>query len=155
MKAQNAFIKAILVLLAIVAILFFSIIVDYLILDPALQKKMVLSANIPGSSSTVELWERPSSFLPIFQEYETWFVYKTSSAEESWHIIDDQYITFRTVSVLISTDYEDIRVETTGIGYPSHMIAEYNLTRHEFKARSETTVRGEEGWIVIKEQVVR
>jgi hypothetical protein len=120
------------------------------------QKRMVLSVGIPNSTDTVELWEEPlMSPIPIVTEYETRFVIRFSTGKEDWHVIDPEYIQFRKVAVLISTDSSKIRVETTGISTPSHMIAEYDLRNQTFRAEDEFSVIGKEGWVLLKEKKVR
>lgn len=139
----------------ILIILSIFLIVSSLFLRPLWQqKKMVLSVGIPNSTDTVELWEKPSWNFGL-TEYETWFVIRSSTGKDDWHLIDPQYIQFRKVAVYISSDYSKIRVETTGISTPYHMIAEYDLSNKAFRAVSELSVKGKEGWVLLKEKSVR
>lgn len=138
----------------IIVILFVLIVLAITIRQPWQKKKIILSINIPNSTDIIELWEKPYCYY-LGNEYETWFVVKPSSEESKWYVIDKQYITFRKITVLISSDNKYIRIETDGKSTPSHMIAEYNLNNKIFKAESAETVKNKEGWIMLKEQVVR
>lgn len=139
----------------ILIILAICLTIYYLLLSPLWQqKRMVLSVGIPNSTDTLELWEDPLWNLGV-TEYETWFVIRSATGKEDWHVIDPEYIQFRKVAVLISSDYSRIRVETTGISSPSHMIAEYDLNSKTFSSGDEWSVKGKEGWLLLKEKKVR
>ena len=125
-----------------------------LLRQPWQQPRQALSAEVPGSGYVIELWEKPdrSSFG---YEFETWLVARPPGGGERWHVIDPQYITFRQVVVLLSADRCKVRVETSGRTDATHMIAEYDVCTEEFRAESEPTVRGTEGWTVLADEHVR
>lgn len=119
--------------------------------QPWQQMRQVIYAPVPRSHYVIELWEKPYWRLGLGCEYQTWLVVRSAHEKERWYLIDAQYITFRDVIVLISSDHNRIRVETNGGGGASHMIAEYNLVHKEFRAASEPTVRNTQGWAVLSE----
>ena len=139
----------------ILVILAICLAIWYRFLSPLWQhKRMVLSVGIPNSTDTVELWEELVTRF-IVSEYETWFVIRSATGKQDWHVIDPEYIQFLKVAVLMSSDSSRIRVETTGISSPSTMIAEYDLRNQMFRAESESSVIGKEGWVLLKEKNVR
>jgi hypothetical protein len=123
--------------------------------QPWQQKWRVVSASIPQSGHVLELWEKPYWCFGFGHEYETWLVVQFPSGERRWNLIDTKYVTLREVLVLISSDRQRIRVETTGRGTDFHMIAEYDLKRRRFRAASQQTVRNTEGWAVLATARVR
>ena len=138
----------------VVALIIVALIVVGLVLvfrQPWQRLQKVLSAPLPDSGYVIELWEKPYWFLGLGYEYETWFVVKSSHEGERWYLIDAQYITFTEVTILASSDLSTIRVETTGVGTGSHMIAEYDLQREKFRSVSEPTVKNTRGWTVLSE----
>jgi hypothetical protein len=141
--------------LAVILTLLFLIGFFLCIRQPWGKKRMVLSIPIPNSKSIVELWEARSWNYGLLDENETWFVIRSPNGKGDWYLIDAKYLEFGTVAVFISSDHSKIRVETTGINFPSHMIAEYDLNNKTFRAESEWSVKGKEGWILLKEKVVR
>jgi len=126
-----------------------------LLRQPWQQRRQVLSAEVPDSGYVVELWEEPYWHFGFGYEFETWLVARPPGGGERWHVIDPQYITFRHVVVLLSADPCKVRVETSGRTDATHMIAEYDVCTEEFRAESEPTVRGTEGWTVLAEEYVR
>jgi hypothetical protein len=116
----------------------------------------VLTVVIPKSNGTIELWEKPEiDFLSLSLEYTTWLAVRSNSGNYKWYIIDEQYITFRKISVFLSDDQQLVRIETNGESEETHMIAEYNFKKESFVARSEKTVRNEKGWFLLTEKIVR
>lgn len=123
--------------------------------QPWQHRTKVLSARIPQSPYTIELWEKPYWVFPFIYEYETWLVVRSSGGAARWYVIDTQYITFRDVALLLSSDKTRVRVETDGRTTDWHMIADYDSRRQEFRAASERTVRGTTGWTVLSTRHVR
>ena len=119
------------------------------VLQPWQHKRKVLSTRVPQSQYVIELWERPYWYFGFGHEYETWLVVQSPTGEQSWYLIDAEYITLRDVLVLVSSDYQRIRIETNGRLTDFHMIAEYDFRQRNFRAASEQTVRNTEGWAVL------
>jgi len=114
--------------------------------------RKVLSTPVPGSRHVIELWEKPYWLFGQGYEYETWLVVRSDDGGESRYLIDEQYITFREVTILLSSDGNRIRVETDGAAAVPHMIAEYDFADSRFRAASEPTVRNTQGWVVLAEE---
>jgi len=123
--------------------------------QPWRHRAKVLSARIPQSPYVIELWEKPYWLFPFVYEYETWFVVRQPREGARWYLIDAQYITFRDVVLLVSSDNERIRVETDGRTTDWHMIAEYDVQQRRFRAESERTVRDTKGWAMLTTRHVR
>jgi len=123
--------------------------------QPWQHRTKVLSARIPQSPYVIELWEKPYWFFPFGYEYQTWFVVRSPREGERWYLIDAQYITFRDVVLLVSSDNQRMRVETDGRTTDWHMIAEYDFRRQKFRAVSEPTVRDTKGWAMLTTRHVR
>jgi hypothetical protein len=123
--------------------------------QPWQHRTKVLSARIPQSGYTIELWEQPLRVSPFAYEYETWFVVRPPGEGARWYLIDSQYITFRDVALLLSPDKTRVRLETDGRATDWHMIAEFDLRRGKFRAASEQTVQGTKGWTVLCTEHIR
>ena len=113
--------------------------------------RKVLSAPVPRSHDVIELWEKADWRLGLGSEYETWFVVRSAHEKERWHLIDAQYITFRNVTLLASSDRNRVRVETDGEATGPHMIGEYDFGHDAFRSASGPTVRNTRGWTVLCE----
>jgi hypothetical protein len=125
-------------------------------LQPWQKKLKVLTVVIPKTNETIELWEKPEiDFYGLGLEYKTWLAVRLNNGNYKWHVIDEQYITFRKISVFLSNDQQLVRIETNGESEETHMIAEYNLKKESFIARSEKTVRNEKGWFLLTEKIIR
>jgi hypothetical protein len=123
-----------------------------MIRQPWQKKKMILSSNIPNSRDVVELWEKP--YWCFGFEYETWFVVKFHSGKENSYLLE-KYIPFEKVLLFISSDYSIIRVETNQPDPHYFYTAEYDLNKKTLKTKTEESIKNKEGWILIKEQVIR
>ncbi|MBI5806319.1 hypothetical protein HZA73_09760 [candidate division TA06 bacterium] len=124
-----------------------------IIRQPWQKNVMVLSQPLLQNNQTIELWEKP--YHNIFSmEYTTWFVFN-NNGNRTWHLIDDKYISFGTVSLFVSNNNDTIRVETTGAATPLHLIAQYSLSDKNFVARSEETVSNKAGWKLLRSLKIR
>jgi len=139
-------------LLALSVAIFLAII----LLQPWQRKIKVLTITIPKSNEIMELWEKPYiDFFSFNLEYTTWLRIVFPNRNFKWNLIDKQYITFRKISVYLSTDNKLLRIESNGEQEESHMIAEYDLKKDIFIARSEKSVRNEANWNLLIEKVIR
>lgn len=122
-------------------------------LQCGVKAKRVMVCEIPQIDMVVELWELPDYTQVLITEYKTWIVIKSGKNEAKEFLIDERYISYRLTRVFISEDYNEIRIETSSIGKDeTHLIAEYLVGQERFSARSELTVFGKKGWILLKEK---
>ena len=124
--------------------------------QPWQRRSRVLTILIPNARATIELWEKPYFDIPILAvEYTTWLRVLSANGQDNWHVMDEQYITFRVISVFLSTDDRRVRIETNGEMGESHMIAEYDLVAETFVSKSEPSVRNKGGWTLMIERKIR
>ncbi len=115
----------------------------------------VMVCDIPQIDLRVELWELKHYTRMMISEYKTWFVVKRGKGEAREFLIDERYIEYRLTRVFVSEDYDAIRIETSGVKMDeTRMIAEYLVEQGRFSSRSEPSVYGKEGWILLKEKRV-
>ena len=114
----------------------------------------VLFIEIPNSNLKLSLWEKEIWNFWFDPEFETWAIIKNNKIETKY-LIDDQYITFNTLSIYYSKKFNEIRIETSRKGMNDIMIAKYKINENLFFARNEDSIKNNKYWTLIKRKKIR